>query len=116
MAATVLTINTVAPNGILDVDAVDQAFNAADGADFANDGRTRILIKNSGAGAHVITVTTPKTVAGGLAIADKTFSVGAAKYAILPYFDPIYFNSNGLVHMVADGTQTEVTALAMRES
>lgn len=116
MAATELTINHPFPDGVLDVGTTAQAFNAADGAQFKNDGKTRVIIQNSGAGVHVITVVTPNNLPGGMAIADKTFSIAAGKFAVLPYFSTSYFNdANGYTKMTSDGTQTEVKALVIRE-
>lgn len=118
MAATAVTVRTAYPLGLLDLDTIIQALHTTDGATFANDGRTRIVGKNAGAGTHVITVVTPKTIPSGQAIADATFSVLAGDYFYLPFFDPQYFNdpATGLVSVTTDGTKTEISFTAIRES
>jgi len=118
MAATAITLRIIAPDGILDSDVNMQAFHATDGAAIVNDGRTRIRVKNAGAGAHTITAVTPKILPGGLAVADKTFVIAAGKVATLPLLDPQFFNdpATGKVTLTASGTQTECSATAERET
>ena len=80
----------------------------ADGHSFPNDGiRTHIRI-NNGATAFTLTVITPMTVEG-LAVADKTYSIGANEIHEIGPFDPkLYNNADGLVFIdysdVTDGT------------
>lgn len=54
------------------------AFTAAAASDtFAPTDRTMLYVKNTNAATRTITVTTPGTAAGGLAIADMSGTVGA---------------------------------------
>jgi hypothetical protein len=85
---------------------------------FSNDGNTRLWVKNSGSGAHVVTIVSTKTVAG-LAVADAAYTVGAGKYAILGPFPPDLYNQKsgndkGKVYVDSDNTESEVTILPFR--
>lgn len=54
------------------------AYTAAAASDtFAPTDRTLLFVKNSNASTRTITVTTPRTAAGGLAVADYSGTVGA---------------------------------------
>ncbi len=121
MAATNLTIRNNPPNGagILDLAAIEQALDNTDGAKYQNDGRTRLLIRNAGAGSHVLTFVTPGTSPGGNAIANKTFTVGAGDWAEIPPLSPDEYNEQsganaGYTTFTSDGTQSEVKAVAVR--
>lgn len=114
MAATAITLRDLSSEEALDLAASAQAFHATDGAEIVNDGETVILIQNTGAGIHIITAQTPRTI-GGLAVAEKTFSVGIGDWAALPFLDPnIYNNAAGKVVLTSDGTMTEVKATAIK--
>lgn len=65
-----------------------------------------VLWRNTGAGTHVVTLTTSNTV-GGLAVADRTISIpaGAAKVGAVP---EVWGDANGKVAVAIDGTPTEV--------
>ena len=66
---------------------------------FANDGRTVLICRKSGAGACTATVVSPATVAG-LAVADLTFNIPASTgYVMSPLFRPDIYNdpATGLV-------------------
>lgn len=65
-----------------------------------------LIIRNTGAGAHVITLTTNNTY-GGLAVADKPITVPAgAVWA--GRVDPAWGDANGRVQVAIDGTASEV--------
>jgi len=65
-----------------------------------------ILIQNTGAGTHVVTLTNNQQV-DGLQVPNRTHSVaaGAFKLAKVPNS---YGDANGLVAIAIDGTATEV--------
>jgi hypothetical protein len=120
MAVATIPLQVLAPAGagVVDIQAAETAFDSSAGARVQNDGRTTVILRNAGAGAHVVTVVTPKTVSG-LAVADKTYTIAAAKWAILPFFDTDTFNeqsgtNSGYFVMTSDGTQTEMKASAFR--
>ena len=54
------------------------ALTAGDTLKVANDGRVLLAFEKSGVGAAVVTLTTPATVAGGVAVADPTVTVPAS--------------------------------------
>jgi len=86
--------------------------DAADDAMFLNDGKTWIKARNAGAGSHIVTVVTPKTVAG-LAVADLTVTVPAAATRDIGPFPPADFNQQSgadedKVYVNVDGTKTEM--------
>ncbi len=65
-----------------------------DGHQFPNSGQEILIIKNTGAGAHTITVQTPRTVEG-LAVAELTNSIAAAGEEVMGPFDPNTYNQGG---------------------
>lgn len=116
MAATLVVVVDLGQTGLMDLLAAEVAFPAADGVDVPNDGETYIALRNAGAGTHVITATTPRTVGEGLTVQDKTFSITAADWAILPPLDPNFFNNAaGRVNLTSDGTQTEMKVVAFKK-
>jgi hypothetical protein len=66
-----------------------------------------LIIRNNGAGAHIITLTT-NNLAGGLAVADKPITVPAGQMwggRVAPEWG----DANGRVQVAIDGTASEVT-------
>lgn len=65
-----------------------------------------VLWRNTGAGTHVVTLTTNNTE-GGLAVADRTISIAAAgaKVGAIP---EAWGDANGRVAVAIDGTPSEV--------
>lgn len=65
-----------------------------------------VLWRNTGAGTHVVTLTTNNTV-GDLAVADRTISIAAGtnKAGRVPL---AWGDSNGKVQVAIDGTASEV--------
>ena len=119
MARTNVAVLETDPAGILDALAVDVALHAADGAMFTNDGRTRVLVNNSGAGAHTVTVVTPRQVEG-LAVADRAYVIAAGKIAIIGPFPTATFNQPsgadaGKVYIDSEGTESEVLIVPFKD-
>lgn len=71
-----------------------------------------ILWRNTGAGTHVVTLTTNNTVDEGLAVADRTISIpaGATKVSTL---DVDWGDANGNCAVAIDGTASEVKYYVM---
>lgn len=121
MARTNATVLQTLSAGILDAEAVDTPLHVTDGAMFTNDGRTRLWVKNAGAGSHTLTIKSQRTVPPfGLAVADETRVVAAGKYAVIGPFDPTTFNlksgvDNGKVYVDTNGTGTEVTIIPFKD-
>lgn len=67
----------------------------------------RVLWVNTGAGTHVVTLTTNNTVKG-LAVADQTISINATS-AKVSAVDPDWGDASGRVAVAIDGTAAEVT-------
>ncbi len=117
MARIEVPIETISRSG-LDPDAAGTV-DTDTGLKFQNDGRTFILIKNTRAGAMVVTVTTPQTVAG-LAVAEltKTLSNQDDRTLMGP-FPTETFNQQsgadaGMVYIDADGADTDMDAHVYR--
>lgn len=121
MARTLVAVLRTQAAGILDCEAVDTPIHVTDGAMFVNDGNTRLWVKNAGAGVHILTFPTPRTVGpSALTVQDPPFSVGIGKYALLGPFDPTDFNvrsgaDNGKMYVNCDGTGTEVTIIPFKD-
>jgi hypothetical protein len=121
MARTDVAVRQTQASGELDAEAHDTALHATDGAKFTNDGRTRLWVKNAGAGSHTVTIKSQRTVPPfGLAVSDKPFVIAAGKYAILGPFDQTTFNlksgaDTGKVYVDTNGTGTEVTILPFKD-
>lgn len=66
-----------------------------------------VLWRNTGAGTHVVTITTNNTAAGSLAVADQTISIpaGTNKAARVR---PEWGDVNGRCAVAIDGTASEV--------
>lgn len=67
----------------------------------------RVVWVNTGAGTHVVTLTTNNTVQG-LAVADQTISI-PTNSAKTSYIHPDWGDANGRVAVAIDGTPGEVT-------
>lgn len=65
-----------------------------------------VLWRNTGAGTHVVTLTTNNTEAG-LAVADRTISIPAGTAKVGPVLEA-WGDANGRVQVAIDGTPTEV--------
>jgi hypothetical protein len=72
-----------------------------------------LAVKNGDAGSHTVTLATPQTVDGDLAVADRTITVAAGKTELIPvtsrYRDP----STGRAAITYDGV-TSVTVGVFR--
>jgi hypothetical protein len=71
------------------------------GDTFVNDGRVLIYIKNGDASPITVTITTPLSLRGGIAVDDPETTVPATDEEVLGPFDPTIFNA-------ADGSGVEV--------
>lgn len=92
MARTVLTSQTTNRSGLT---VSYTAGDAANGHEFNNDGETKIVhVKNGGVGTLTITIPTPGTV-DGLAIADRTVTVGAGVEMFIGPFKNSRYGNNG---------------------
>ncbi len=96
-----LTVQEVSRSG-LDLRAAEATVVTANVYYFPNDGRTRLYVRNATASTCVVTIDSPKTV-DGLAVADRTASVAAAKeFEIGPFPTDYYNNDAGKVKVTFD--------------
>lgn len=65
-----------------------------------------LIIRNTGAGSHVVTITT-NNLAGGLAVADKAITIPAGQ-VWAGRVDPAWGDANGRCAVAIDGTANEV--------
>jgi hypothetical protein len=106
----------------LDLANVDVALHVTDGAMFTNNGETYVWVNNAGAGAHVVTFVTTRTIGSGqLAVADEPHTFAAGKSGVVGPFDPTDFNvrtgaDTGKVYVNADGTQSEVLIVPFKKA
>lgn len=104
MARQAITEQTSTDAGITPAQVVGHV----DGHAFDNDTHTAVLIENTGAGAHTITVVTTKTV-NGLAVADRTYVIPAGEQRIAgPFARDIYDETGRVVWVNFDATPAEV--------
>lgn len=110
MARAVLSYQQVARTGL---NAAYAAVDAAEGEQFANDGRMILHVVN-GAGAPInVTITTPNAV-DGLAVADLVVAVPNGESRFIGPFPPgIYNNGSGNV-LVDYSSGTTVTVALLR--
>lgn len=66
----------------------------------------KVLWRNTGAGTHVVTITTNNTT-NGLAVADRTISIGAGA-AYVSYVPDVWGDASGRCAVAIDGTASEV--------
>lgn len=119
MARVVIPITEVTRQGVNITPGTGETTpDAVDGAMFTNDGRVVLSARNTGAGAHVVTIQTPAKVAG-LDVADLQVTVPAGATILIGPFPTSVFNQTagpdvGMVYVNADGTQTEMRYRALR--
>lgn len=97
MARAALTVYTPAAAGT----QITKTAMAADGFSFAFSGKNDVIHIDNGATAMVITLPTPAT-SGGLAIADRTVSIGSNESWVIGGLSRIYVQSDGSVHIDTD--------------
>ncbi len=96
MARTVLTVQEIARTGIVPAYVAGDATNDHE---FVNDGKTFVHVKNGGGAPIDVVFQTPGSV-DGLAVADRTVSVGAgAEKMIGPFPTTTYNQSGGKVYL-----------------
>lgn len=95
-----LTVEEISRSGLQPT----QTAIGAGGDTFVNDGKKTFLLFLNGATAFVLTIVTPGTV-DGLAIADRTVSIGAnEEHLIGPWPTAQYNDSSGIVSLTYDDT------------
>lgn len=111
MARKTLTVQPIVRTGL---SASYSAFTILSGAQFANEGRTILHVKNAGSATSIIlTIDTPGTV-DGLAIGQRSVTVVAATEEFIGPFQPgVYNQSTDVVHVDFDTAGT-ATITAMR--
>ena len=89
---------------------------AAGGGDtFVNDGRSMIYVKNGDASPITVTITTPISLRGGIAVDDPETTVPATDEEIIGPFAPTLFNaSDGSGVAVGYSAVTSVTVAVIR--
>lgn len=113
MARTDLPAIRVTQAGV----APSSVAGTVDGHKFLNHGDTMLVVKNTGVGAHVVTVQTP-AVEQGLAVADQTNSIAAGATEYMGPFPPELFNQGGVdankVFIDYDATPAELSITALK--
>ncbi len=89
---------------------------AAGGGDtVVNDGRIMLYIKNGDASPITVTITTPVSLRGGIAVDDPVTTVPATDEEIIGPFDPTLFNAaDGTGVAIAYSAVTSVTIAVIR--
>lgn len=119
MARTNVPVVQVTRAGVSALTAADTVPHTTDGAKFSNDGAVQLLIRNTGAGAHSVTVQTPRTEEG-LAVAELTVGpMAAGDVWLVGPFPPETFNQQsgvdlGYVYVDVVGGGVEVKFQAHR--
>ncbi len=90
MADVTLTVQDVARTG-LDLTAAKTTVITANDYYFANDGRTKLYVKNATGSPCTVTIDVPATV-DGQAVTDKTVSVATAKEFEIGPFPQNWYN------------------------
>lgn len=110
LTPTALTTAGVAPSAVA---------GTVDGHKVTNHGDIILVLKNTGAGAHTVTIPTPGTVEGE-AIGDKMISLAAAQVKYVSELTPEHFNQSGAdagkIYLDFDATQSEVTVIALKKA
>jgi hypothetical protein len=93
--------------------------SAAGGGDtFLNDGRTMFYCKNAGGSPITVTVDTPNTLRGGIAIENPVTTVPAGSEEVIGPFDPAIFNQaagTGVSITYSDVTSVTVAAIRLQK-
>ena len=110
MARTELTVQSIIKTGL--TPSYSQPANT-DGIKFDNDGvRVFFAVLNSTSTISTITIQTPQT-ADGLALSERTVTVGAAvEKWIGPFAVATYNQSDGMVYVDLSATTTHTIAVA----
>jgi hypothetical protein len=114
MARTEVTVVEASHEGVR---ADNGTAGTADGHYFANSGEEILVVKNSGAGSHTVTVPTPRTVEG-LDVDDQEIAIPAGQVFAVGPFEPNTFNNTGSnrgrVFVNYDATPGEVLTKVVR--
>lgn len=107
---------TIAAQSASSVGAV-LAFSAAAalGDKFANTGKELLLVRNASGSSVTLTVVTPKTVDGNLAVADRTLAIAAGGTAAIgPFNSGVYNDTDGFVG-ISYSLETSVTVAVVTQ-
>lgn len=84
--------------------------------EFANDGKTKVLVWNAGTGAHTCTATVNKDSGGLVTETGTAYSIGQDEIAVLGPFAPDIFNdSSGNVKLTMDADDS-ITIAVLRDA
>lgn len=86
---------------------------AAGGDQCATGSDVKLLVKNGDASSHTVTLVTPGTVDGDLAIADRAVTVAAGATAAVPVTDRYRNSTTGLANLTYDAV-TSLTVAVIR--
>lgn len=106
-----LTTNVVPRAGLRFDDLLTAA--AGGGDDCATGAGVLLIVKNADASSHTVTLATPETVDGDLAVADRAVAVAAGAQALIPVTDRYRNPSTGRCAITYDGV-TSVTVAVIR--
>lgn len=86
--------------------------NSSDTYIFNNDGRVIIRVDNQDTSDETVTITTPRTLTGGLTVEDPTVTVGSSSQKIIGPFPPgIYNDGQDVSVSFSNGTSTTVAVV-----
>jgi hypothetical protein len=109
MADVRLSVENASVNGLAESYT---SVNSSDTYIFNNDGRIIVRVDNQDASDETVTITTPRTLAGGLTIEDPTVTVGSSSQKIIGPFPPGIYNEGQDVNLsFSNGTSTTVAVV-----
>ena len=116
MARAVLTVHVITSSAPETVSA-EETLIPTDGAGFVNDGTTKVLLRNTTAGAVDVTIATPKVFDGNLDLEDRVITVGANAQILVGPFNINLYNQSGDASVylnVAGADADKIEAFAFR--
>jgi len=106
-----LPVQTLTKNGAADIVWTASGASPFEN-EFANDGKTLILVWNAGTGAHTCTATVVQDSGGLVTESGAAYSIGQDEIAVLGPFDPAIFNdSSGNVELTMDADDSITIAV-----
>lgn len=84
---------------------------AAGGDSFVNTGKEFVVIKNGDSSPMTLTIVTPATIDGDLAIADRTATIGIGETRMIGPFQPGLYNDTLVAGGKVSLTYSSVTSL-----
>jgi hypothetical protein len=97
---------------LLGASGTEVSGDSANNHDFANDGKTLLLLRNSGVTTRVCTVITQPTV-DGEAVADKSVSLLNGEHAVVGPFPPNVYDSAGRVQVDVPHAEVKLQAISL---